>query len=99
SGTQSRGEASSSTSRSRTDGELNSLIASNDPAQILNLAQEAATHACSAAEDSRTGSMAALVARQQRALAAGDSSRRTLPMQALNSSMQAARAHLIKLEA
>jgi hypothetical protein len=42
--------------------------------------------------------MAALVAIQQRAYVAGHSSI-TLPMQALNSSMQAARAHLTKLEA
>ena len=93
-----RGEASSS-SPAPAEAELSAQLASNDPAVVLALAQQAAQRACEAAEAARAGSMAALVAAHGGGLDAGGPSGSPLPLQALREHTAAARAHLNRLHA
>ena len=94
-----RGEASSSSSRALTEPELDSRIASNDPATILTLAKQAAQRAREAAEAARDGSMAALVSAHQESIGEGSPSGGEPHLQKLRAHVGAARAHLDKLHA
>ena len=94
-----RGEASSSSAPVLAGDELSAQLASNDPAVILALAQQAAHRACEAAEAARAGSMAALVAAHVDRLDAGGPSGSQLPLQALLEHAGGARAHLNQLHA
>ena len=94
-----RGAASSSSSSALAEDGLSAQLASNDPAVVLALAQQAAHRACEAAEAARAGAMAALVAAHVGRLDAGSPSGGQLPLQALGEHIEAARAHLDQLHA
>ncbi len=94
-----RGEASASSEFAPAQDELSAQLASNDPAVVLALAQQAAHRACEAAEAARAGSMAALVAVHRGGLDAASPSGDPPPLQTLRAHTGAARAHLDRLDA